>query len=64
MIQNKASKKWTLIGTVSGQGYDCEGDRVDQFEESNNGLWNNITIQTTWLEKTMKKLDEPICRDT
>jgi len=63
MIQSKKTKRWTLIGTVMGQGYDCTHNVVDTLEGSNNGVWNKVSSHSKWLKKTMKKLKEPICRD-
>ena len=64
MYRNTTTKKWTLIGTVSGQGYDCRTDRVDKIEESTNGLWNKVSSHMTWLERTMADLGEPTCRNS
>merc|ERR1719309_1800202 len=40
MIQSKKTKRWTLIGTVMGQGYECTDDFVGELEDSTNGAWN------------------------
>ena len=64
MYLNKTTMKWTLLGTVSGSGYDCKHDTVSTVEESTNGLWNKVASHTSWIEKTMEKLGEKLCRDT
>ena len=63
MYNNRTTNKWTLIGTVSGDGYDCRTDRVSTVEGSNNGLWNKVASHMKWVEKTMANLGEPLCRD-
>ena len=64
MYRNTTTKKWTVIGTVSGQGYDCATDSTDTIFGSDNGLWNKVSSQMTWLQKTMADLGEPICRNS
>ena len=64
MYRNKTTKKWTLIGTVSGMGYDCETDRVYEVEGSTNGLWNKVSRHMMWVEKTMADIGEATCRDS
>jgi len=63
MHQNKQTKRWTLIGTVKGGGYDCRWDIIHTLEGSNNGQWNKVNSHSEWLKRTMEELDEPICRD-
>merc|ERR1712215_137941 len=59
MHQNKKTKRWTLIGTVIGGGYNCGKDEVNTPE----GWWNKVSSHSIWLKRTMEDLDEPICRD-
>ena len=63
MYQNRFSKRWTVIGTVVGMGYDCYSHSVHHFDGSNNGLWNKVSYHMDWIEKTMKKLNQTVCRD-
>jgi len=63
MHQNKQTKRWTLIGTVMGGGYDCKRDTTHTLEGSNNGQWNKVSSHSEWLKRTMEELNEPICRD-
>merc|ERR1712215_256037 len=50
MHKNKQTKRWTLIGTVSGGGYDCEEGEVGTVEGSTNGFWNKVNSHSKWLE--------------
>merc|ERR1712215_15907 len=50
MHKNKQTKRWTLIGTVMGGGYDCEHDKVNTFEGSTIGVWNKVNSHSKWLE--------------
>jgi len=57
MSYNNARQKWTVIGTVSGFGYDCETGYVNGL-----GKWNNIKTLGTWIRNELVKIGEPICR--
>ena len=57
MSYNNATQKWTVIGTVSGFGYDCKTGYVNGL-----GKWNNIKTLGTWIRKELVKIGEPICR--
>lgn len=60
MYFDRKTKKWILIGTVSGGGYDCRTDSVfDDYQ----GVWNNVTSHLPWIKRTMKDLKEPLCKD-
>ena len=40
-------KRWLLIGTVLGGGFDCKTGKYSNFENSNNGIWNNVGTSTS-----------------
>jgi hypothetical protein len=42
MYRDEASKKWIIIGTVNGGGFDCRTGEVNTFEGTDNGLWNKV----------------------
>ena len=60
---NKASKAFTIIGTVHGGGYDCRTNHVTHFEGSDNGVWNKVSAHMGWIKKTVKELGEKACKD-
>ena len=63
MRQNEFSGRWTLVGTVFGQGYDCKKDKDNTFEDSKDGLWNKVSQHMEWIEKEMGLLGQIVCRD-
>ena len=62
MYRNESSGRYVLIGTVQGGGYDCRTDKVNIFEGSENGLWNKVSAHMEWIQETMERLGENVCR--
>jgi len=62
MYQNKVSARYVLIGTVQGHGYDCRTDQVNLFEGSDNGLWNKVSAHMDWIQDTMQRFGENVCK--
>ena len=46
--QDPVSKKWTIIGTVYGSGYDCRTNRTN-----GKGKWNKVTAYLDWIKATI-----------
>ena len=63
MYYNNASRAFTIIGTVNGNGYDCRENQVYEFEGSRNGLWNKVSFHMRWIQKTMERYGERVCKD-
>ena len=61
MYYRKKTRSYVLIGTVQGMGYSCRHDRVDKFEDSDNGLWNKVSAWVDWIKAEMKELGEKGC---
>ena len=57
MHYSSTTHKYSLIGTVQGVGYDCRKDEVNEFEGSDNGLWNKVSFHVDWIKRTMRELD-------
>ena len=53
--------RYTLIGTVNGNGYDCRTHGTTLFEMSDNGLWNKVSAHMEWIKETAEDLGENIC---
>ena len=62
MYLNTSVSRYTLIGTVNGQGYDCRTDTRTFFEERDDGMWNKVSEHMEWIEKTMREFEQPICK--
>ena len=54
--------QWLLAGTLLGMGYDCWSDKVKLFEGSDNGVWNKVGPQVTFIHMIMRKYGEKTCR--
>ena len=63
MYYNIASAAFTIIGTANGNGYDCRTIQVNTFEGSRNGLWNKVSAQMDWIQKTMESYGERVRKD-
>ena len=63
MYFNQTRRSFVLIGTVQGGGYDCRTGQVSTFEGSRNGVWNKVSAHMDWIEITMDKLGETICKN-
>ena len=50
--------QWILVGTLLGMGYDCWSDKVKLFEGSDNGVWNGVSPQVTFIHRIMRKYGE------
>merc|ERR1719369_1576264 len=46
--QDPASKRWTIIGTVYGSGYNCETGKTN-----GPGLWNKVTAHIHWINRVL-----------
>ena len=46
MHQDPTTKRWTIIGTVLGGGYDCR-DGTGAYSE---GHWNKVTAHLDWIK--------------
>ena len=57
MHYSNLTRKYSLIGTVQGIGYDCSTDKVRKFEGSDNGVWNKVSFHVDWIKRTMRELD-------
>ena len=57
MYYNYYAKRFYLIGTLYGSGYDCKRDSVLKFEGSDDGLWNKVSVHVNWIKKTVRELD-------
>ena len=53
--------QWILAATLLGMGFDCGMDKLKQFEDSDNGIWNKVNVHYDFITKTMKKYDQMIC---
>jgi len=64
MYFNRTTSRFVLIGTVYGGGYDCREDRLGHWIDFNNndGLWNKVSAHMYWIQETMEKLGEKVCR--
>jgi len=51
MIRDRSTKKYILIGTVMGGGYDCGSDNMTSFEGSVDGVWNKVSAHTDWIKE-------------
>ena len=58
-----ATKRYTLIGTVFGGGYNCITDKVDRFEGSDDGIWNMVSAHVGWINKIISELNTK-CMDS
>jgi hypothetical protein len=54
MYRDRASRRWIIIGTVHGGGFDCRTGTKGTFEGTNNGVWNKV-------EKTSNSRDKLSC---
>ena len=63
MYFNDTTSTYSIIGTVNGNGYDCRTDTVTTFEGSDNGLWNNVSAHMDWIQETMEKLGQKVCKN-
>ena len=62
IYQYPDSDLWTVIGTVYGQGYNCEKHTIGTwFEDSSNGVWNQVSAHMKWIKETLDKLGETFC---
>jgi len=62
MYYDEPSGRYVLIGTVQGGGYDCRQDSVGWFEGSDNGVWNKVSAHMQWIQGTMERLGERVCK--
>jgi len=62
MFYNKTTSKYVLIGTVSGEGYDCRTDTTSYFERTTDGIWNKVSAHMEWIKKKMDELGETVCK--
>ena len=62
MYLNESVSRYTLIGTVFGNGYDCTSNEVNMFEGQTDGIWNKVSEHMHWLEDNMRQLGEQICQ--
>ena len=58
MYQNMTTKKWTLIGTLHGGGYDCRSGKI-----FGNGTWNRIIPNLAWIKEQLEDLKQQACSD-
>ena len=61
MLYDRNKRGYILIGTVQGEGYDCNKDQVYYFENSNNGLWNKVSRWVNWIRSMMRRYGEKQC---
>jgi len=47
MHQDPTTKRWTIIGTVRGGGYDC---RSGTWNHNRKGGWNKVTAHLDWIK--------------
>ena len=57
MFYNDTISKYVLIGTVFGNGYDCDTDTVSTPE----GVWNRVSAHMEWIQEKMEELGECMC---
>jgi len=62
MYFDSSSGRYVLIGTVQGGGYDCRHDTVAVFEGSDNGVWNKVSAHMEWIQQTMGRLGQRVCK--
>jgi len=43
------SRRWVLIGTVFGIGFDCRTGKSNSFEGHKEGIWNKVSAHTEWI---------------
>merc|ERR1711874_235377 len=48
--QDPTSKRWTIIGTLKGGGYNCRSDTLN-----GKGSWNKVTAHLDWINKVLAK---------
>ena len=53
--------QWILAATLLGMGFDCWMDSLKQFEETNHGIWNKVSVHSEYIKNTMKKYKQKIC---
>jgi len=61
MYLNENNSRFSLIGTVNGNGYDCRTGSFNTFEEQTDGMWNKVSEHMEWIKKTMTEFEQPIC---
>jgi len=62
MYLDSSSGRYVLIGTVQGGGYDCRTDAISEFEGSDNGVWNKVSAHMEWIQQTMGRLGQRVCK--
>jgi len=62
MYLDSSSGRYVLIGTVQGGGYDCRHDTIAKFEGSDNGVWNKVSAHMEWIQQTMGRLGQRVCK--
>merc|ERR1712142_197477 len=62
MYLNSKTKRYELIGTVNGQGFNCKTGGIMEFEGRTDGIWNKVSAHVVWIEEQIKSLGEIICR--
>jgi len=54
LIWQSKAPRFVLIGTVQGTGFNCKTGEYNQFEGSDNGVWNKVSAHSDWIKKAMK----------
>ena len=62
MYLNESTTRFVVIGTVFGNGYDCDKEVLNEFEGSRDGVWNKVSAHMEWIGDTMKELGEKVCK--
>ena len=63
MFWESRRDQWLLIGTQVGMGYDCLMDKIDLFDDSDNGMWNKISDHVNFIHKVVRDYGEKICKN-
>jgi len=48
--QDPTSMRWTIIGTLLGNGYNCEKENT-----KGNGKWNKVTAHLDWIKEVLEE---------
>merc|ERR1719219_1310371 len=52
LVYKESSGRWTVIGTVNGQGYDCRTGKFNGVKGYGN--WNKVTDFLDWIKENTK----------
>ena len=62
MFFNETIRRYVLIGTVQGGGYNCKVFKVSKRFRGEQ-VWNKVSFHVPWIKETMMRHGEKVCKN-